>query len=172
MNKYNNSKIYKIVSNQEPLYYYIGSTTTDLKTRLRRHKADSKIFINVKKNQYFNSINWDVQILLIEDINVSNLTELHEIENNFIKKYFHDEKCLNTYHAIVNKEKEKQKAKENGKKYYNEHINEMREKHNEYYLKTKKEKHDKYEENKKIINEYRREKIVCECGITISRGYN
>jgi hypothetical protein len=47
----------------------------------------------------------------------------------------------------------------------------MREKHNEYYLKTKKEKHDKYEKNKEIINKYRREKIVCECGITISRGY-
>jgi len=59
MNKYNNSKIYKIVSNQEPLYYYIGSTTTNLKTTLHRHKADSKIFTNVKKNQYFNNINWD-----------------------------------------------------------------------------------------------------------------
>ena len=58
MNKYNNSKIYKIVSNTEPLFYYIGSTTTDLNTRLRRHKANSKINTNVKKYQYFNSINY------------------------------------------------------------------------------------------------------------------
>ena len=72
MNKYNNSKIYKIVSNQEPLYYYIGSTTTDLNLRLRRHKSYSKFNPNTKKNKYFNSINWDIQILLIDEINVSN----------------------------------------------------------------------------------------------------
>ena len=55
MNKYNNSKIYKIVSNTEPLFYYIGSTTTDLNTRLRRHKANSKINTNVKKYQELNN---------------------------------------------------------------------------------------------------------------------
>ena len=49
MNKYNNSKIYKIVSNQEPLFYYIGSTVSELNTRLCRHKSDSKIHPNVKK---------------------------------------------------------------------------------------------------------------------------
>ena len=38
-----------------------------------------------------------------------------------------------------------------------------------YKIKMKKLK--KYEENKETINEKRREKFVCECGITISRGY-
>jgi len=171
MNKYNNSKIYIIISNQEPLFYYIGSTISDLNIRLRRHKSDSKRCPDVKKNQYFNSINWDVKIILIEEINVSSLSELHEIENNFIKKYLNDDKCLNTYHAIVNKELRKQKAHEYGKKYYNEHITKMREKHNDYYLKTKKEKQEKYEEIKDTKNYNRREKVICECGITISKGY-
>ena len=171
MNKYNNSKIYKIVSNQEPLFYYIGSTVSELNTRLCRHKSDSKIHPNVKKNQYFNSINWNVQILLIEEINVSSSSELHTVENNFIKQYLNDDKCLNTYHAIINKKIRKQKALENWKKYYIEHVNELKEKHNDYYLKTKKEKLKKYEKNKEIINQIKREKIICECGITISKGY-
>ena len=88
MNKYNNSKIYKILSNREPKYYYIGSTVSDLKTRLRRHRSDSKVNPNVKKNNFFNSIDWDVQILLIQDVNVSNFLELRDIENNLLMMNF------------------------------------------------------------------------------------
>lgn len=36
MNKYNNSKIYKITSNIEP-YFYIGSTILDIRRRLTFH---------------------------------------------------------------------------------------------------------------------------------------
>ena len=43
MNKYNNSKIYKIVSIEEPKYYYIGSTITD-----NKHSCPFQdLFINV-----------------------------------------------------------------------------------------------------------------------------
>ena len=38
-----------------------------------------------------------------------------------------------------------------------------------YKLKMKKLK--KYEDNKEIINQKRREKIICDCGISISKGY-
>jgi hypothetical protein len=47
----------------------------------------------------------------------------------------------------------------------------MKTKHNEYYLQTKNEKLKKYEDNKEIINQKRREKIICDCGISISKGY-
>jgi len=47
----------------------------------------------------------------------------------------------------------------------------MRKKHNDYYLKTKNEKQKKYEDNKEVINQKRREKILCDCGITISKGH-
>ena len=87
MNKYNNSKIYKIVSIEEPKYYYIGSTITDLNVRFNRHKADSKVHPDTKKNKYFNSINWNVEIILIEEVNVSNSNELHTFENNYIKQW-------------------------------------------------------------------------------------
>jgi hypothetical protein len=71
----------------------------------------------------------------------------------------------------MNNENRKQKINENSKKYYNENQDKMRTKHNEYYLQTKNEKMKKYEDNKNIINQKRREKIICECGICISRGY-
>ena len=38
-----------------------------------------------------------------------------------------------------------------------------------YKLKT--ENWKKYEDNKETINQKRREKIICDCGISISRGY-
>jgi hypothetical protein len=172
MSKYNKSKIYKIISNQEPFFFYIGSTVSDLNIRLNRHKSDSKIHPNSKKNKYFSSINWDVNICLIEEKNFSSSSELHIYENEFIKKYINDDLCLNTYYAKVNNDIRKQKSLVYGKKYYTENIDEIRKKHNDYYLKTKKEKIKKYEESKDIINQKRREKIMCECGITISRGYH
>jgi hypothetical protein len=171
MNKYNNSKIYKILSNREPKYYYIGSTVSDLNTRLRRHKSDSKVNPNVKKNIFFNSIDWDVQILLIQDINVTNFSELREIENNFIKQVINDDMCLNTYYSILNEQLRNQKTLAYGKQYYKNNIDEVRKKHNEYYLKTKDIQKQKYEDKKDSKNQKRREKITCDCGMIISRGY-
>ena len=48
MNKYNNSKIYKIISNIEP-YFYIGSTILDIRRRLTFHKNNSYKYPNNKK---------------------------------------------------------------------------------------------------------------------------
>ena len=170
INKYNNSKIYKIISNQEPSYYYIGSTVSDLNTRLQRHKSNSKIYPNNKKSKYFNEINWDVKIYLIENVNVSNKSELLEYENEFIKKYLNDNLCLNTYYSKLNIDLRKKKTNDNSNKYYAKNIDEMKKKHNQYYIKTKDEKKKIYEENKEVINQKRLEKIVCECGISTSKN--
>ena len=170
MNKYSNSKIYKIISNREPKYYYIGSTITELNVRLNRHKANSKISPNTKTYKYFIGIEWDVTIQLIENVNITNSKELHIIENNYIKKALNDNLCLNTYHSILNKELRKQKILEYGKQYYNENIEEIRKKHNEYYLKTKDNKHQKYEENKDKINKRKQEKIICDCVMTCTKS--
>lgn len=165
MNKYSNSKIYKIISNKEPKYYYIGSTITELNVRLNRHKANSKMSPNTKIYKYFIDIEWDVTIQLIEEVNITNSKELHIIENNYIKQALDDNLCLNTYHSILNKQLRKQKIIEYGKQYYNENIEEIRKKQNEYYFKTKDYKHQKYEENKDTINKRKQEKIICDCGI-------
>ena len=170
MNKYSNSKIYKITSNKEPKYYYIGSTITELNVRLNRHKANSKISPNTKTYKYFIGIDWDVIIQIIEEVNITNSKELHIIENNYIKQAINDNLCLNTYHSVLNKELRKKKFLEYGKRYYNENIEEIRKKHNEYYLKTKDDKHQKYEENKDKINKRKQEKIICDCGMTSAKS--
>ena len=170
MNKYSNSKIYKITSNIEPKYYYIGSTITELNVRLNRHKANSKISPNTKTYKYFIGIDWNVTIQLIEEVNITNSKELHIIENNYIKQAINDNLCLNTYHSVLNKELRKKKFLEYGKQYYNENIEEIRKKHNEYYLKTKDNKHKKYEENKDKINKRKQEKIICDCGMTSTKS--
>ena len=168
MNKYNKSKIYKIISNIEPKYYYIGSTITELNVRLNRHKTNSKISPNTKIYKYFNIIKWDVNIQLIKEVNVNNSKELHAIENIFIKEALDDNLCLNTYHSILNKKLRKQKSIEYGKQYYNENVEEIRKKHNEYYLKTKDLKHQKYEENKDKINKIKKEKMK---GVTVKKEF-
>ncbi len=171
MNKYNNSKIYKILSNREPKYYYIGSTISDLNIRLNGHKTNSKRSPNTKKYKYFIDIKWDVTIQLIEEVNVNNSKELHIIENNYIENAITDDLCLNTYYSILNKQLRKQKTLAYEKQYYKNNIDELRKKHNEYYLKTKDIQKQKYEDKKNSKNQKRREKTTCDCGIIISRGY-
>ena len=100
--------------------------------------------------------------MLIEEVNVSNSNELHNSENNYINQFLNDNLCLNTYYSKMNNENRKQKINENSKKYYNENQDKIRTKHNEYYLQTKNEKMKKYEDNKNIINEKRRNKKLWE----------
>lgn len=50
-----------------------------------------------------------------------------------------------------------------------ENLDKMKTKYNEYYLQTKNELKN-YEDNKESINQ-KRDKIICDCGISISRGY-
>lgn len=65
---------------------------------------------------YFNSINWNVEIILIEEVNVSNSNELHTFENNYIKQFLNNNLCLNTYYVKINNDVRKQKINENSKK--------------------------------------------------------
>jgi hypothetical protein len=54
-----------------------------------------------------------------------------------LKPAFKIRTALNTYYSKINNEVRKQKINENSKKYYNENLNKMKIKHNEYYLQTK-----------------------------------
>ena len=170
-NKFSTSKIYKITSNIEPFYYYIGSTTSSINRRLSQHKAVSKLKPNDKKYKYFLSINWNVSISLIKEVDVSDMKELRKIEDEYIQLFLNDLLCLNTYSAVINKEKRKICLRENNKRYYSQHTQEMRNKHNNYYLMNKETKQLKYEQHKDEINEKRRTRFTCLCGKTISKGY-
>ena len=67
-NRYNNTKIYKLVDKINQ-FYYIGSTTDLLCKRLYQHKISSNRNQEQKVYKYFNSIGWDnAKIILIEEL--------------------------------------------------------------------------------------------------------
>jgi len=92
-NKYNNSKIYKLICDDD--HYYIGSTTQKLNHRFNNHKTLSKNNI-LHVYEHINTIGWDkVHIELIEDYHCNNKNELNIKEEEHINKYNTDFLCLN-----------------------------------------------------------------------------
>ena len=168
MNKYNNSKIYKITSKIEPFYYYIGSTTLKLKRRLTHHKSNANKYPDNKKNKHFLSINWDVNIDLIKEINTNSLKELRVIENNYIQQFINCPLCLNTNDAIMNKEKRKKCIRDNSKNYYINNKSKIKLNHDEYYEKNKNKYKDFYNNNINEIKERKSQIINCICGKEIT----
>jgi len=94
-NKYNHSKIYKIISSKTDLIY-IGSTTKTLAQRLASHKYDYKKNKNDDK-KYLSSFKLleleDYEILLLESINCNNKDELRAKEREWIEKLKNE--CVN-----------------------------------------------------------------------------
>jgi hypothetical protein len=92
-NKYDSSKIYKLVCNDG--YYYIGSTIQELNNRLNNHKKLSKTGVN-KAYNYINSIGWDnVEIELIEKYKCNSKQELNNREEYYLNNSKEDDLCLN-----------------------------------------------------------------------------
>ena len=85
-NKYNDSKIYKIVDNTNG-NIYIGSTAQTLKERLNNHKHNYKKYL-IGKFHYVASFdilkNNDYKIELLESCNVNTKYELELIERKHI----------------------------------------------------------------------------------------
>ena len=105
-NRYNNSKVYKIVD-QINGFYYIGSTTAQLSKRLSWHNKLSLQEPDRKFYKYMNEIGRDkFKIILIEEHYLENKEQLLREEDRVIQMYLHDEKCLNSIRALLT-EKEK-----------------------------------------------------------------
>lgn len=89
VNKYHNSKIYKITSPQSDKIY-IGSTTTKLSYRLIVHKHHYTYYQNNKHN-YMSSYEIikfdDAKIELIKNVKCENRNELNIIEGDVAKEY-------------------------------------------------------------------------------------
>ena len=139
MPNYQNSKIYKLV-NTTTNEIYIGSTTRDLKTRLREHKSLYTSGKTKKEKSYllFNE-NHEVIIELLEDVNCKDKKELTIRERYYIENY----ECVNINIPTRTKKEHYEDTKQNL----------------EYYHK-----------NREQINKKRSEKIECECGSVISRS--
>jgi len=166
INRYNNGKIYKLVSNETDKIY-VGSTCKErLCQRLAKHKANYKDWIKDNNNGYISSYELfklgNVEIVLLESINCNTKDELLKKEREYIDKY--KDILVNKQRPIITKEEEK----ERDKKYYEDNkeiILEVNKKYREEH-KEQKQKQDKeyYEKNKEKRKEREKETMNCDCG--------
>jgi len=140
MEKYQNSKIYKLVSDKLDLVYY-GSTTRTLKQRLTCHKSNYKRYLKGKTN-YGTSFELlelgDARIILVEDFPCERKEDLLARERFYIEN-----------NECINKEIPGRTMKE-----YQQDNKEILKQYQKKYR----------EDNQKQINR----KIKCECGRVIS----
>lgn len=89
MPDYSKGRIYKLFHSDGR--FYIGSTCSPLYTRKSQHKY---------KQHHFKGDEWkEVQIVLIESYSCANSEELFKKENEILKPFLADEKCLNKNQA-------------------------------------------------------------------------
>ena len=170
--KYKNSKVYKIIDNTENQFYYIGSTRTTLAKRLWKHKQHAKEHPEQKIYKYFNSINWNVRIILINEFNLQNNDQLRREEDNVIKNCLQDSKCLNTHRAYTTNEEKSLYHNAYNKDY--EKISKIIEYRNKYRLEHKNEKSEYDQKYRELTKEKRnkRDKTLetCGCGAITQHG--
>jgi hypothetical protein len=149
INKYNNSKIYKIeIEDKEEIY--IGSTTYKyLSKRFANHKTSYRMW---KRGLYHKLSVFEMfekygvencRIVLLENVNVETKKDLEEIEGEYIK-----------HNTCINKNIPGQNIKENSKEYQKEYQKEYRKNNKEKKIQYLKEYR---KNNKEKIREYRRE---------------
>ena len=187
MEKYQEGKIYKIISNKLDLVYY-GSTTKTLKQRLNDHRGHYKRYLK-GKGQYYSSFELmkldDAQIILVEDFPCENKKELHQRERFYIES----NTCVNknipgrtekewrekNKEILLEKRREyikqnSEKLKKEFKEWANNNKEKIAERQKKYYQDNKVGILQKKEDNKEEISERMRKKITCECGRVISFG--
>ena len=182
MNKYNDSKIYKIVDNTSDKVY-IGSTCQKyISQRLQGHVKNYKRFVNgqhhfVSSYEILKNGNYD--IILLENVNCETIEQLKARERYFIET---TQNCVNKqipnrtnkeYHND-NKEKYKQQSKEyyeSNKDMILQRVKTYKENNKEKCLETHK---SYYEKNKVVILEKMKEQskqpYECECGSIVRCG--
>ena len=168
VNRYQNSRIYKLVDDVQQ-HFYIGSTCcSSLAKRKSWHISASKQKPHIKVYQYFNSVGWNhVKIVLIQELKLDNKEQLLKAENEVISQNFNDPKCLNSNHSVLDVEHQKlynieySKSKyarkreeiiEHQKIYCNKNVNKIK----DYREKTKEHRHQRYVDNIEKNREIRR----------------
>jgi len=181
MPDYQQGKIYRLVSNKTADVYY-GSTTRPLTHRRNQHKnktdcSSHKMFaddaiVTIVLVEYF-PCNTKVEL---------NARELFFIENNpcinmikpFITQlpYLNEDGTRNKEHHKEYREANKEQISEQKKEYREANKEKLKEHQKEYYQANKEhiKEHQKeyYQANKDTKSERRKQKIVCDCGATVS----
>ena len=171
VNKYSNSVIYKLYCKSVNVNdIYIGSTI-NMYNRLRTHKSkcnnnsyNTYLYKFIRDNGGWN--NWNYFIL--ENYNCENYNQLIKRERYWIEKLnsklnsvkypYLTEYEKNNY-SNINKEKMKEYQKEYRKEYYEKNKQKIK----EYNKKNKERFNQNYKQNNY--------KIICECGIKITKYY-
>ncbi len=153
MNKYQEGKIYKIVCNITN-EIYIGSTYRKLNDRLLVHKTTP----TCSSREIINRGNYE--ILLIENYACNNRYELEQRERYYIENNV----CIN---QVI--------PTRTSKEYYEVNRKKILKEKQTYYINNKQElqkKHKIYRQNnKEAISKRKCQKILCECGSTVSRNH-
>jgi hypothetical protein len=173
MNKFSNGKIYILTGSDK--YYYIGSTITELRYRLNKHKGDAKIK-DTYAYKHFNKLGWDnVKIELLEKYPCNSKEELIIKENEYIIIAKCDNNCLNRNNSYMTEEDKiewkrqyrqdnKEQIKEYNKNYVVNHKEIVEQKQKEYREANKeklKEYFKKYAaENKEEKKEYKKKYVA------------
>ena len=159
-NRYNNSKIYKLINTVDDTFY-IGSTTSTLSNRLYWHRSNSKRDIDKNRKIYvhFRNIGFEnVRIVLIEEFNLKNKDQLRREEENYIEKYKHDPNCLNSKRAFLTDQEKHEYSIMKCRNYKSIHKDKISEYNKEYH-----------KLNAEKINERKMTKLKCECGCEITK---
>jgi len=94
--------------------FYIGSTTQELKKRLKNHRSKSKEKHRKTTPLYehFNKIGWNnATITLISELEVDNRNDLLKKEDELVRENLSDENCLNKFCVTVTPEQKKEHDK-------------------------------------------------------------
>ena len=157
MPDYQKAKIYKLVG--YGLTYY-GATIQSLCERKSGHKRN----INKCMSKELFKLGDDIDIVLVENYPCNNKEELHQRERYYIE----NNECINKQIPTRTKKEYCETNKENKKEYDKEYRENNKDKIKQYREDNKEMikllKKENYEQNKEIINNKRKEKIICECG--------
>ena len=146
MNKFHNSKIYRIVNDVNGMTYY-GSTTQTLSRRMTNHRTRCKNKI-YKTYQLFGNIE-DCKIFLIENFPCENKEQLEKRERHYIE----NNECINKY--IPSRSR---------KEWYVDNKTAIIKKQRQYRLENKPIIVEKNKQYKLDNIEKLRKKCNCECG--------
>jgi len=180
MNKYNDSKIYKIIDNTND-NVYIGSTCHKyLSQRLQKHIQGYRRYLKGLEGRvtsYSILENNDYNIILLENVNCETVDQLKARERYYIENTPNcvnrniptrtsKEWCKQNYEAnkdtILEERKQYYEDKKDAvlkrvKLYHENNKEKVKERHHEWYLK-----------NKEQISEQRKQAIYeCECGVVV-----
>jgi len=129
--------VYKIVSNETDKCY-VGSTTQKINKRFSKHKYSYKKYIdgNFHYISSFEILQYDdAKIVLIDEIEFEDKTDLHKLEGKYIIDLDCVNKCIGGRTTKEYYQENKDKLKQYKKQYYEKNTDKIKQYNKEYQKK-------------------------------------